>query len=421
MGERLPNPSVRKDAVVTAMGRAMGRLRCARRPLADLIKGRTFRAWQFRREEEARFPGTERDIDDHVDAALDWILRAQLATNDGGVAQSYDLLNRVWRTSYPETTGYIVCTLIRAATAGYGRDGALVAASRRMGDWLISTQMENGAFYGGNVGWSDKKPAVFNTGQILKGLTDLVSSGLDENSLVRDSAKRAADWMVEIQDSDGAWRKGLSNLTSAPLHAYNIRAAWALARYGFKLNEERAVDAATRNARWLCAQQRNDGWFDHMAFNAGDAPLTHTIAYTIQGLMEIGALLGEEEFLVRSRAAARPVFATRNQETGSIPGQFGEGWRPVGEWTSNTGNAQMAIIGHRLDAVLGGSEFTAYANDATAFCKRLQEFDAKDPGRKGAVRGSFPGHLGYGRYWYMNWTQKFFLDALLCEKGIQPI
>lgn len=417
MGESPLKSSVGKAAGTSAMGK----VRRASRPLADLIKGRTYRAWRFRREEVTRYPGGERALEYHVDAALDWLLRAQSATDDGGVAQSYDPLNRLWKSSYPETTGYIVCSLIRASDAGFGREGTLVAASRRMGNWLISTQMENGAFYGGNAGWPDKKPAVFNTGQILKGLTDLISAGLDDGGSAHDSAKRAVDWMIEIQDSDGAWRKGLSNLTSAPLHAYNIRAAWALSRYGFQLGDERAIDAATRNARWLCEQQQGDGWFEHMAFNTGDAPLTHTIAYTIQGLMEIGALVGEEEFLIRARAAARAVFASRNPETGSIPGQFQEGWRPVGEWTSNTGNAQMAIIGHRLDAVLGGAEFTGHANAATAFCKRLQEFDAKDPGRRGAVRGSFPGHLGYGRYWYMNWTQKFFLDALLCEKGVQPI
>jgi hypothetical protein len=45
--------------------------------------------------------------------------------------------------------------------------------------------------------------------------------------------------------------------------------------------------------------------------------------------------------------------------------------------------------------------------------------DHRDLGRRGAVRGSYPGHRGYGRFWYMNWTQKFYLDALLAECGTQ--
>jgi hypothetical protein len=63
-------------------------------------------------------PGSERVLH----ALMGWLCEAQdrSASADGGVARSYDLL-RGWETSYPETTGYIVPTLLDYARR-FGRD-----------------------------------------------------------------------------------------------------------------------------------------------------------------------------------------------------------------------------------------------------------------------------------------------------------
>ena len=57
-------------------------------------------------------------IDDAVTEALAWIARAQdnSTSADGGVARHYCLISG-WGPSYPETTGYIVPTVIREARA----------------------------------------------------------------------------------------------------------------------------------------------------------------------------------------------------------------------------------------------------------------------------------------------------------------
>jgi len=389
--------------------------------VGDILKGRMFRAVQYRLEER-RFQGGEiRPLSEHIEAVIEWLLRAQTVTPDDGVAASYNPLTRTWASSYPETTGYIICSLLRAADAGFDPTGKLRDASRRMGLWLTTTQFDNGAFPSGTVGSPNPQPALFNAGQILKGFTDLVDRGLDPSGEIAESAARTVGWMIAIQDPDGCWRKGISNLTTAPVHAYNVRAAWGLARYGHRFNYAPALDAAVANARWVCSQQKTDGWFEHMNFDSGIPPLTHTVAYTIQGLMEIGAIVHDQEFIERSIEATRAVFRHQNADTGELPGQWAGGWQPVGEWTSNTGNAQMAISAHRAATLTGEKEWHDKAFRATSFCRRLQEFDHPDPSRRGAVRGSFPGHLGYGRFWYMNWTQKFFLDALLCEAGVEII
>ena len=155
-----------------------------------------------------------------------------------------------------------------------------------------------------------------------------------------------------------------------------------------------------------------------MNFDVEVPPLTNTIAYTLQGLMELGAILDEAEFIDRARSAAAAMYQHQDEVMGSLPGQLNEGWRPIKGWTSLTGNSQMAIVGYRLAALTGDTAWCRKAQFANDLCRRLQEIDHQNLDRRGAVRGSYPGHLGYGSYWYMNWTQKFYLDALLCEMGI---
>src|SRR3712207_1976738 len=84
-------------------------------------------------------PGPERAIE----VALEWIGRAQdrSRTSDGGVARHFGLVSG-WAASYPETTGYIIPTLLDQARR---RDRAdLLDRARRMLDWLVSIQFPEG-------------------------------------------------------------------------------------------------------------------------------------------------------------------------------------------------------------------------------------------------------------------------------------
>src|ERR1700730_10175750 len=64
-----------------------------------------------------------------------WIGRAQhhSLSADGGVPRHYCLVTG-WGTSYPETTGYIIPTIIREAHCS--GDVSLLERARKMLDWL---------------------------------------------------------------------------------------------------------------------------------------------------------------------------------------------------------------------------------------------------------------------------------------------
>lgn len=375
----------------------------------------------FRCAESFRGRGKpHRSIEEYARSTIDWLFRAQAATSDGGVAESYNVVSRSWNPSYPETTGYIVCSLLRAESLHLKEPEILRDAVVKMGDWLLSTQMECGAFPGGHIGIARKHPTVFNTGQILKGLTDLIDRGLDRDGQFAGCAARAAHWLREVQEPTGEWRRGRSPLTQGTVHSYDIRTAWALARYGRCVSDDAAILAGIRNAAWLCSLADAAAWFPHMSFRPDDAPLTHTVAYTVQGLLEIGFLAGRSEFEEIAMAAASRMKDLQDPHTGALPGRIAPGYRRASSWSSTTGNAQMSIIWFRLAEVTGDESWRKSALHSNLFNCSLQELDMDHPddGRRGGLRGSFPGHLGYGRYWYMNWTHKFHLDALLAQMGM---
>src|SRR5690348_5593583 len=122
-------------------------------------------AWIDRKGLPDTDPGAELAIEN----GLSWLCRAQdmSASRDGGVARHFSLIDG-WSSSYPETTGYIVDTLL--SVAGETSDARLVERARRMLDWLASIQFPDGAFQGGMVDQQPRVPATFDTGQILIGL-----------------------------------------------------------------------------------------------------------------------------------------------------------------------------------------------------------------------------------------------------------
>lgn len=125
-------------------------------------------------------------------------------------------------------------------------------ASHRTRLWLTGTQIPDGGFIGGNMEIAEKRPVIFNMGQILKGLTGLAGDDPGGDGSLVTPASRAADWMVAIQDIEGAWRRGASPLTTETIHAYNVRSTWALARFGRTMGSEAScIPWTTRSA---------DGW-----------------------------------------------------------------------------------------------------------------------------------------------------------------
>src|SRR5688500_6208506 len=165
-------------------------------------------------------------IDVHLAAAAEWILRAQIATPDNGVAHSYDIKRRRWLASYPETTGYIIPTFYDYAH--YFNKPEYAKAAQLMAEWEVDVQQPDGGARAGTMDAEIIASTVFNTGQVLFGFARATQETSDEK--IRKALIRASDWMLMAQDEDGCWRRFHSPFTTTKLATYNTRSAFGLVR-----------------------------------------------------------------------------------------------------------------------------------------------------------------------------------------------
>lgn len=356
-------------------------------------------------------PGSNRD---HIQATMDWLCAAQDADQTGGVAAFYDVREGRWGPLYPETTGYIIPTFYDAAS--YLNDDTYRQRALRMASWLLTLQLESGAFPIGPL-WPEweRQPIVFDTGQILFGLVRAYQETGEDRFLA--AARKAGDWLVAIQDSDGAWRKHTS---LGFVHTYNVRSALGVLLLAEASNQGPYKDAAIRNLRWAMTQQEPDGWFQNAGFTLQEDPLTHTIAYTIEGLLEAGIILSDGAMIASARRAADALCA-RQTADGFLRARYGPGWKSSLDWSCLTGTAQMGMIWSRLFSLTGDKVYRQAAAEANLYLKRRQARQIQQkPGVRGGIAGSFPLFGDYEPFRNLNWAAKFFVDSLHLEEKYAP-
>lgn len=342
----------------------------------------------------------------HLRAALDWLCRAQDAGNDNGVAAMYSLV-RGWMASYPETTGYIIPTFFDMAALI--TDAEVRRRAVAMTRWLRSCQREDGAFCGLFVD-RPAPPRVFNTGQAVFGLLRTAHETADESFLR--SARRAAEWLLAAQDGDGAWRR--HTLNGIP-HAYNARTAWALAQLAQTVDDARLLDSAIRAADWTVSRQRATGWFSDNTFHHNEQRATlHTIAYVMQGLLEIGVAARRSEYIAAARAPAEQLWGIWKRDR-FLAGAYDRNWRRDVSWRCLPGECQLALVWLRLDQLSGHPTFSGAAVELLEQVKTMQFMDPNHPDLHGGLTGCWPVDASYERYCLVNWGPKFLIDALLLK------
>lgn len=343
-----------------------------------------------------------------LQAAAEWLACAQDVTGSGGVSAYYDVAKRSWAGAYPETTGYIIPTLFRYAEFA-GNDEYRERAIR-MAAWESDIQLADGGVRAGTMDASEAVPTIFNTGQVLFGW--LAAWQQTQDVRFRESCVRAADWLVAAQDPDGAWRKFASPFTAHKLNTYNTRVAFGLAKAGRALSEKRYLDAAVRNVEWALGQVHPNGWLENNDLEDNARPLTHTIAYAIRGILEVGLITANNAFVDAASRIAHAVAATQRSD-GALPGRLNAKWHPAADWSCITGNAQMAIIWQRLACETSDGWWLAAARRANQFNLSVQDLSPSSPEIRGGIPGSHPRGGGYMSHRYPSWAAKFFMDAIL--------
>jgi len=346
-----------------------------------------------------------------IDASIKWLARAQdeSTTADGGVARHYSLMSG-WGASYPETTGYIIPTLLTQHAAAAIPDAP--SRARRMLNWLVSIQLPCGGFQGGLVNAVPVVPVTFNTGQILLGLVEGYRRFGDPRYLR--AMHLAAAWLRDSQDVDGCWRKHGTPFALPGDKAYETHVAWALFeadRVGPGLGYG---EAGHRQVRWAMTRQLPNGWFRDCCLDDPQHPLTHTLGYCLRGLIEAYRHGNDSAVLESAVRLAMPLAKLGLRDNGFLPGRFDANWRPTVSWSCLTGAVQIAASWFDLYAWTRETTLLDAARLANQFVRRTVAIDG-DANVRGGVKGSYPVTGDYGRYEYLNWAAKFFVDANIRE------
>lgn len=267
---------------------------------------------------------------------------------------------------YPEVTGYYIPSLLRW---GY-RELAVDYAK-----WLLFIQKNDGSWYD----TFDKKPYVFDSGQILKGLLAIreIYPAVDE------AIQRGVAWILTNKRSDGrlttpdeeAW--GEKRTCSELVHLYCLSPILQAAEIFHRDDWKKAVEEILR-------YYKTEYYDAIMNFSL----LSHFYAYVMEALLDLGEIDMAQEAMAK--------IASIQTAEGAVPG-----YHDV-HWVCSTGLFQLALVWFRLGDIERGDAAFQYA------CK-LQN-------SSGGWYGSYPmGGDNTNDYFpteEISWAAKYFLDAL---------
>ena len=341
-----------------------------------------------------------------IKKGISWIKSSQDKVGSGGVG-CYEFYR--WTKGYPEVTGYIIPTFFECFKIYDDID--LKNRAIRMTDWELSIQNLDGGWEGQYEG--DGKPSiVFNTGQVLRGLISSFKETKDKKYL--NSAIKAADWIVKNQDKDGSWSS--ANFKKMK-RVYDTYVAAPLSELYLITKNESYAKSCRKNCDFVLSQQNKNGWFnnaDNTLLN-NDAPVLHTISYTIDGLIETGLNLNEDKYISSAKLAAN-FLLHKSEITNFMPARFDKKWRKKSNYSCLTGNAQLGIIFLRLYEINNDVRYINAALKLADFLAYTQKLNSIGKFRNGGITGSYPIWGMYCPLKYPSWATKYYIDLLILIK-----
>ena len=373
------------------------------------------------RFEQRTSPGVVTPSHSHLEAAISWLKRAQDASSSGGVAWGYRARRPVltgiplgWIVPYPETTGYIIPTMIRFGELSGDED--CLHRARRMAAWELTIQLRDGGFQGGTIDVRTVASSTFVTGQVLLGL--LAAYDRFPTEEFRAGAIRAGEFLLGCLDGTGRFAKGYSRFCAPGAKAYETRTGLALAALGDVLDDQRFRTAASRIADYALSAQEANGWFGVNDLDDHDRPLTHTIGYVLEGLHGIGIRLGRRDCIEAVHRTLNHIVPLIRPD-GFMAGRWRTDWTPAVDSACLTGSAQIAGVFLRMHAQTKRPEYMEAGRKLLGFVCFTQDLRTGVPALDGGIRGSYPFAGEYGQWCILNWATKFFCDSVMDYLKIQ--
>lgn len=336
-------------------------------------------------------------FENHLRLSIDWLIQSKHAS---GGASAYHAPLLGWSKPYPETTGYIIPTLLEYYH--YSEYKPAYETAIEFGEWLLSIQSDEGYWFAGQHPPKKEDPSVFNTGQILFGLISLFKETND--SKWADSLDKATEWLCRSIDEHGTWKSGHYRDFNP---TYYSRVAWPILWVSTVLDNETYREKAVLVLDSLVKKRNPNGTFSGWGFDKHGPAFTHTIAYTLRGFMESSTLLDDwQRYGAKTEHALEKFYTLAELKNGRLAGQYDEQFAGTESYSCITGNFQIALCLMR---------WYERENDLRLLnaASKLIEYSVKSQSSSGAIPGSKPFWGKYMMFRYPNWSAKFCADALL--------
>lgn len=328
-----------------------------------------------------------------------WILTSFKANRNLG-SSGLRSMKGTWGPVYPETTGYLVPTLLDYAA--YFDDRKVKKVALKQLSYFKSIQNEDGSF---RQSAEKAEPIIFDTAQILFGLLRIASEVEAPNEVLH-MIIEAVDWLGVQLDDQGLFTD--YNYVDDFNPAYYTRVAWAMA--SSELIKYSKPRTKTKKLIWrLASLELENHFFRDAGFHSEEPALTHTLAYTLRGLWECGELLNDRKLKKKVRQSMN-ALNERIQEKGKVAGSYNENWTGDYSFLCSTGNAQLALLSLLMYERSG---FKKNLANVELLLQPLLKAQRGLSLNSGAIPSSIPMRGKYQRMKYTNWTQKFFCDAVL--------
>lgn len=342
-----------------------------------------------------------------TEQTLHW-LRRSIEQGGSGSAAYYHLW-RGWAPPYPETTGYIIETLFDYGDFLQEKQWNNLAINSA--DWLCSIQRADRAFPGGAGVLGE--PLIFDTGQILFGLTRAYLETGDQK--YKTVLEQAMNWLLNNLESDGSWQKFAYQPGYTP--SYYTRVVWAILNANRVLKQEKIEQRMSPALNFYLQKINPDQAIQNWAFAPHEAAFTHTIAYTLRGMIESIILLKRLDLLSQPLNVVNKIIALY-QDKSRLAGRYDSDWQGDYSFSCVTGDAQMTVLFARAYQITNNP---IYLNMAIKIFEQtaLRQWKFPSAGLQGAIPGSAPIWGKYQRFRFPNWAAKFYLDAYLILVKLQ--
>lgn len=353
-------------------------------------------------------------IEESLAQTFQWIKETFDANQDGG-SSAYYKFSSGWKGSYPETTGYLIPTIYDYAILKNSDEWKHIA--RRAADWLLEIQADEGGWQGLQIG-EKCDLRIFNSGMILDGLVAAYRIEKDEKYLI--GAKKGAEWILSKLDDSGFFSE--NNIVGGG--SFDSLVCACLLMVVQLLPEEEQNKFIPKIKASLDAHltlQNKNGWFRNCNFVSNDKALLHHLGYTLDGLIISSEILNDETYYLAAKKAAKKLLS-KFEVNLELPAYIKSDWtthHDLGNKASLciTGYSQIAIVLQKISKKEKDLRYLNAALKINDIVSSIGNYRSKNSGICFGLPGSYPINGDYQTYQFVNWAAKYHAESLLLSKN----